>query len=196
MKDYAQKDLSTKKITPPEEARLPGPRCDQNRKKSPQVQKIEGPLAPDRLKSSSSNPTPQANGSPQLMGNSAGPGQMHAHIRWGGKRRIRSRKEFNDIYTHGKNFSNSLVVFKCLPNERAYSRAAFSVGKKLGKATRRNRVKRLMREALRSLEVKPGWDLLFISRPAMMGASFSQVRDSLEKALERAGILLKGNPDS
>lgn len=193
MKYNAEKDLPTKKNTSPEEARLPESKCNENRKESPQGQKIERPLAPDCLKALTSNRKPQ---SPQSNGTGILPAQQYAPARWGGKKRIRSRKEFNEIYAHGKNYNNNLVALKFLPSERGYSRAAFSVGKKLGKAAERNRVKRLMREALRSLEVKPGWDLLFISRSAMMNSNFHQVRAFLEKILDRAGLLLAENPDS
>gem|GEM_PF-165249 len=196
MKYYAEKDLSTKKIAPPEEARLPESQRRQDRKESPQGQKTEGPLAPNRLRTLALNGSPPADQSPQWNGTGVPMAGQHASAGWGGEKRLRSRREFNEIYAHGKNFNNSVVVLKFLPNGRGHSRAAFSVGKRLGKAVERNRVKRLMREALRTLAVKPGWDLLFISRPAMMSCTFLQVRESLQKVLDRAGILAAASLDT
>lgn len=195
VKYYAEKDIPAKKNAPPQEARLPEPQCDQVRKESPQGQEIEGPLAPDYLKALALN-NPLADQSPQSNDAGGRPGRQYASAGWGGKKRIRARSEFNEIYAHGKNYKNSLVVLKFLPNQRGYSRAAFSVGKKLGKAAERNRVKRLMREALRSLEVKTGWDLLFIARSAMMSSDFHKVREYMENVFERAGLLPAGNLDS
>ncbi len=186
MKYYAEKDLPAKEITSPEEAWLPEPQCCEDRKKSPQGQKVERPLAPHDLKALSTNRVPQ---SPQSNGTGACPGGQHASARWGGRKRIRARREFNEIYAHGNNFTNSFVVLKFLANEKGYSRAAFSAGKRLGKAVERNRARRLMREALRSLEVKPGWDLLFLSRAPAMNADFYQIRSTIKSVLDRAGIL-------
>lgn len=186
MKYYAEEDLPAKENASPEEAWLPEPQCCKDRKESPQGQKVERPLASHHLKALISSREPQ---SPQSNGTGIRPGGQHASARWGGKKRIRSRREFNEIYAHGNNFTNSLVVLKFLANEKGYSRAAFSAGKKLGKAAERNRVRRLMREALRSLEVKPGWDLLFISRSPAMNSNFHQIRSSIETVLDRAGIL-------
>lgn len=196
MKYNAEKDLSTKKATSPEEARLPESQCYKDRKESPKGKEIEGPLATDRLKTPSVIGPPLAGKCLYSCDTVIHKTGQHASARWGGKKRLRARREFNEIYAHGKNFNNSLVVLKFLPNGRGYSRAAFSVGKKLDKAAGRNRVKRLMREALRSLEVKPGWDLLFISRTAMIKSDFLQVRESIEKVLDKAGLLSLGTLDS
>lgn len=109
---------------------------------------------------------------------------------WGGRKRLRSKREFNEVYDKGKTCASSLLVLKLLANEKDYSRAAFSVGKKLGKAATRNRLKRLMRESLRSLEVKEGWDLLFLSRSNMLQSRYSEVRSDMESLLSRAGLLM------
>ena len=191
MKYYAEKDLPAEEITSPEEAWLPEPQCCESRKKSPQGQKVERPLAPHGLEERSSNRVPQG---PQSSGTGVCPGGQHTSARWGGRKRIRARSEFNKIYAHGSSFTNSFVVLKFLANKKDYSRAAFSAGKKLGKAVERNRARRLMREALRSLEVKPGWDLLFLSRTPAMNADFYQIRSSIKSVLDRAGILAVEKP--
>jgi ribonuclease P protein component len=58
-----------------------------------------------------------------------------------------------------------LVIFGC-PNELPHARLGLSVGRKWGKAVRRNRVKRLYREAFRLCKphLPPGIDYIFVPR--------------------------------
>lgn len=186
MKYYAEKDLSAEKAASSEETRLPEPQRCKIGKESPQGQKIKRALAADRIKALTSSIGPQ---SPQVSSRVLLSKGDPALGKWGGKRRIKSRREFSEIYTHGKNYTSQLIVLKHLANGKDYSRAAFSVGKRLGKAAARNRARRLMRESLRSLEVKPGWDLLFLSRLPIMKADFPSVKKSMEEVMKRAGIL-------
>lgn len=187
MNFYAKKDLPAQKNTSRKDTRLPEPEGHKSGEEGSQGQKTKRPLATDHLKTPAySKQTPR----PLSGASSAQPkGRLNSSAGWGGKRRIRSRREFNELYAHGNNLTNSLVVLKFLANQKGFSRAAFSVGKRLGKAAARNSVKRLMREALKSLTVKPGWDLLFLARSAMMGSSYREVTAALKRVLERAGLL-------
>ncbi len=66
-----------------------------------------------------------------------------------------------------------------------------SVGKRVGNAVIRNRVKRRIREALRHRQARlaPGWDLLLVARPGAAGASFWQLAETIEQGLRRARAL-------
>lgn len=82
-----------------------------------------------------------------------------------------------------------MAVMKATPNGLSLSRYGFSVSKKVGKAVRRNRVKRLLREIMREQPLKPGWDIVIIARPQAAGAGFRQMQRAVTGLLARAHLL-------
>jgi ribonuclease P protein component len=68
-------------------------------------------------------------------------------------------------------------------------RIGFSVNKRVGKAVIRNRVKRLMREAVRPHlgDLHPGQDVVFIARPQAADASLGQIKDAVSYVLCKTG---------
>ncbi len=67
--------------------------------------------------------------------------------------------------------------------------------KKVGNSVRRNRARRLMREAYRQIEagIPKGYDLLFIARSTISedNCQCADVKKSLEAAIKRTGIRIK-----
>ena len=55
----------------------------------------------------------------------------------------------------------------------------------------RNRVKRRLREILRSAPLEPGWDIIFIARPKAAGASFASLKKSVQGLLSQARLLTR-----
>lgn len=67
------------------------------------------------------------------------------------------------------------------------ARVGFTVPRKLGKAVRRNRMKRRLREAvrLRLAQLEPQWLIVFNPRPSLLEAPFAQVLREVEKVFQR-----------
>jgi ribonuclease P protein component len=84
------------------------------------------------------------------------------------------------------------VVLYALRQRSTNIRVGFSVSKRVGNAVVRNRVKRLMREAVRHElpRVRPGIDLVFIARPAAAGAAYDEVREAVCYLLRKTGSIL------
>ncbi len=107
--------------------------------------------------------------------------------------RLRKNSQFAAVYRQGRSRSNRWVVMRALPNGLALSRFGFAVGRRLGKAVVRNLVRRRLREALRLLPVKPGWDVVFIARSEAVEADFWRLRAAAAGLLQRARLLEGGS---
>ena len=99
------------------------------------------------------------------------------------------RKDFVAVHKYGKGWSDKLLVLKTLPNTLELNRFGFSVSKKVGKAVVRNKVKRRLREATRSMLVVQGWDLLFIARNRAGLAEYDQLKKSAVSLLKCARLV-------
>ncbi len=61
----------------------------------------------------------------------------------------------------------------------------------MGGAVRRNRAKRRLREALRTLnpEIAAGWDLVLVARPGLDEAEWPELLAALKQLLRRARLI-------
>lgn len=107
--------------------------------------------------------------------------------------RLRRPFEFEHVRKRGISWTTHLVVLALLPNDLEHNRYGFAVGRRIGGAVERNRVKRWMRESVRELHprLKPGYDLVFIARGALKneGVNFEQVREATRTVTRKAGLL-------
>lgn len=107
----------------------------------------------------------------------------------GGRAYITKPREYALVYAKGSAWAHDLAVVRALPNGLPLSRCGFSVGKRIGKAVVRNRVKRRFREILRQTSLRAGWDIVLIARPAAAAADYASLRKAIEELLSRAHLL-------
>jgi ribonuclease P protein component len=109
--------------------------------------------------------------------------------------RLRYNVDFQRVRRDGKSNASPLMVLAFLRNELDYSRFGFVVSKRLGKAVQRNRIKRRIREAirLRTVSIKPGFDLVFIARQPIGQAGYGEIERCLEQLLQESDLLIQGN---
>ena len=101
------------------------------------------------------------------------------------------RDDFQRVWDSGKSWSHPLIVLRASVNGVETCRFGFVAGKKVGKAVRRNRTKRLLREAVRHRlgNISPGWDIILISRTGAEQAEFKDVDAAVESILKRGHLL-------
>ena len=97
--------------------------------------------------------------------------------------------------SRGRATADGPLVARILPNdlEPAQNRYTVIAGKRCGKAVQRNRLKRLVREAVRQMHpnLKPGYDVVIICRGTVEEMpGLAEAQRSIERIFRRAGLLV------
>jgi ribonuclease P protein component len=106
------------------------------------------------------------------------------------KERLRLRRDITLVFKFGKAIQTEDFVILFRKNGLDYSRIAISVKKKFGKANRRNKLRRWVRECFRlNKDVIPkGYDFMIIARRALSEkfetSSYKSICDTLLKNFE------------
>lgn len=104
--------------------------------------------------------------------------------------RLRRKSDFARVYAKGRSHATDLIVVCVLPRSQDILRLGFSVSGKLGKAAVRNRIRRRMREAARSLlpNLRRGHDVVVTARKKAVEGEYRDFVEALEQLFGRAGL--------
>lgn len=105
---------------------------------------------------------------------------------------LKLNKDFKRLYYRGHCAVAHSVVLYVQKNREGRNRIGLTCGKSVGKAFRRNRAKRLMRESYRILspDIKRGYDIVIIARTAIVGKKCGDVLKDLRFAMGKLDMLL------
>lgn len=107
------------------------------------------------------------------------------------KFRLTRSEDFKRVRRSGKSYAHPLVVLIVQNNNQPRLKIGVAAGRTVGTAVYRNRAKRLLREAMRSLipNIASGLDLILIARPGLVSATLEDTHRALLNLLQRAQIL-------
>ncbi len=104
---------------------------------------------------------------------------------------LKNNFEFKRLYLHGKKNADPLLAVYCRKNKTAENRVGFTVGKKIGNAVQRNRLRRRMKEAYRLNESQfvPGYDIVIVGRVRASFVGFDALCRSIVELFASLGML-------
>ena len=110
---------------------------------------------------------------------------------------LKRNHEFQRLYRKGKSAASPTVVLYCRKNRRPESRLGLTVGKKVGGAVTRNRVRRRLREIYRlhQGELRAGYDIVVVARVKAAFSSYQQLERHFLSAAGRLGLRGQGEAD-
>lgn len=97
---------------------------------------------------------------------------------------------FRRLYSKGKSAVSPTLAVYVRKNRLGRTRLGLTVGTKVGKAVRRNKVRRRIREAYRIHEEQfaPGWDIVVVARVRAAHAPYREVERDLLRLLDKLGV--------
>jgi ribonuclease P protein component len=117
------------------------------------------------------------------------------------KFRLTRSEDFKRVRRSGKSYAHPLVVLIVQPHDQRSGtlsamdqprvKVGVAAGRTVGTAVHRNRAKRLLREAMRTLipGIASNLDMILIARPGLVTATLVETRQALLTLLQRAKIL-------
>ena len=104
--------------------------------------------------------------------------------------RLRRSADFELLRTEGRTWRHPFLIMSVAPNALVHNRYGFITSRHLGGAVVRNRVRRLLREAVRQSmpRLRSGYDVTFVARNGIVSKPYSMVTGALEELLKRADL--------
>ena len=102
---------------------------------------------------------------------------------------VKENRDFNRIIRKNRPFKYKDYVIYIDKREPSVYKFGLSVGKKVGNAVTRNRIKRQIREIVSQNDYKNDFDCIIIVGKGILSRNFSEMRDNLNFALKKLNLV-------
>lgn len=104
---------------------------------------------------------------------------------------LKLNKDFRRLYGRGKSAVSPVLVVYAAKTKRGYCRIGVTTGKKIGNAVKRNRSRRIITAAWRSLlpEISGSYDIVFVARGKTPFVKSTEVEKHMRRQLHAVGVL-------
>lgn len=107
---------------------------------------------------------------------------------------LKSNPDFRRLYNRGISITDPALVIYYQKNRAGICRIGITTSKKIGNAVERNRSRRLLKEAFRSVcpEVKPEYDIVIVARSKTKYVKSTRLAEIMHGIFEKQGMLKVG----
>lgn len=108
------------------------------------------------------------------------------------KHRLKKDRDFEKVFKKGRAHKNPFFSIKFHPNRVGSVRVGIVVGRKVSpKSTERNKLKRRIRESLKTFlpKIKRNIDIVIVSFSRSRDLDFRQIKEDIEDLLKKARLL-------
>lgn len=104
---------------------------------------------------------------------------------------LNENRDFRRVYGRGKSNVNPALVSYVTKGRAGFCRVGITAGKKIGTAVKRNRAKRIIREAFRALSprITGSFDIVFVARAKTPYKKSGDILKIMEAQLKTLGVL-------
>ena len=107
------------------------------------------------------------------------------------KYRLKKKYQFNYVYRVGKSCHGRFLMLVYSPSKNQNVKIGISVSKKVGNAVKRNRARRLLREAVSPFlsTLNPNYNLIIVAKQSIDGQKLNSVYTDLKHIIDKAGLI-------
>jgi ribonuclease P protein component len=107
-----------------------------------------------------------------------------------GHERLRAGRDFRRAFSRGLRLDGRHFVLVAVESRLGYSRLGLAVGRKVGTAVTRNRVKRLLREVYRRNRSEIPWpgDLVVVAKQGIAAQSYHELEGEFRQRMRRLAV--------